>query len=76
MDHILAQPLRRCSASLIKPSETFELAKKRQNMLCSGGGGRNNFFTVSPSYKQSPKTVKISLFYSFAVEMDHFDMVR
>ena len=29
-DHILAQPLKRCSATRIKPNETFELAKKRQ----------------------------------------------
>ena len=35
-DHILAQPLKRCSASRIKPNETFILAKKRQNILCFG----------------------------------------
>ena len=35
-DHRLAQPLKRCSASRIKPNETFELAKKRQNILCFG----------------------------------------
>ena len=54
MDHILAQSLKRCSASRIKPNETFELAKKRESNSV-GGGGRKNFFTLSPSYKQSPK---------------------
>ena len=57
-DHMLAQPLKRCNASRIKPNETFDLAKKRQNIALFGGGegcGRKNFFTLSPSYKQSPK---------------------
>ena len=31
-EHILAQPLKRCSASRIKPNETFKLAKNRQNI--------------------------------------------
>ena len=31
------KPLERCSASRIKPNETFELAKKRQNILCFWG---------------------------------------
>ena len=76
-DHILAQPLKWCSVSCIKPNETFELAKKRQNTLCFGVCGRKNFFEMSPSYKQSPKNrQKISLSCSFAVEMGHFDMVR
>ena len=35
-DPILAQPLKRCSASRIKPNETFEVAKKRWNILCFG----------------------------------------
>ena len=33
-DHILAQPLKRCSASRVKPNETFELAQKKHNILC------------------------------------------
>ena len=36
-DHILAQTLKRCSASRIKPNETSELAKKRQNILLFQG---------------------------------------
>ena len=32
----LTHPFKRCSASRIKPHETFELAKKRQNILCFG----------------------------------------
>ena len=36
VDHIVAQPLKPCSASLIEPKETFVLAKKRQNILCFG----------------------------------------
>ena len=63
-DHILAQPLKRWSASRIKPNETFELAKKTQNILCCGVCGvcgRKNFFTLSPSYKQSPKKRQKSL---------------
>ena len=76
-DHILAQPLKRCSASCIKLNETFEFSKKRQNILCwKGGGGRKVLFTLSPSYAQSPKHREKSLSYSFAVEMGHFDMVR
>ena len=35
-DHILAQPLKRCSASPIKPNETFKLVKKRQKILSFG----------------------------------------
>ena len=35
-DYILAQRLKRCSASRISPNETFELAKKRRNTLCFG----------------------------------------
>ena len=42
-----------------------------------GGGWRKVFFTLSPSYPaKSQKPSKISLSYSFAVEMGHFDMVR
>ena len=36
-DQMLAQPLKRCSASDIKSNETFEVAKKRQNFLCFWG---------------------------------------
>ena len=35
-DHILAQSLKRCSISRIKPDETFELAKKRRKVACFG----------------------------------------
>ena len=63
-DHILAQPMKRCSASRIKPNETLELVKKRQNTLLFWGVwvcGRKNFFTLSPSYAQSPKNREKSL---------------
>ena len=60
-DHVLAQSLQRCGASHIDPNETLELAKKRQNILCFGVCGRMNFFTLSPSYKQSPKNREKSL---------------
>ena len=61
--HILAQPLKRCSVSRTKLNETSELAKKRHNIFCFGVCGcvgvrvcgRKNFFTLSPSYMQSPK---------------------
>ena len=58
--HISAQPSKRCSASRIKPKETVELAKKTKHTLFWGVWvcERKNFFTSSPSYKQSPKTVK------------------
>ena len=67
-NHILAQPLKRCSASRIKPKETFELAKKKQNILCfgvcevCGCVGEKNLFTLSPSYVQSPKNREKSLY--------------
>ena len=57
----LAQPLKHCSASRIKPNETFELAKKRQKILCFGMCGGKKFFTLSLSYKQSPKNREKSL---------------
>ena len=60
-DYILAQPLKRCSASRIRPNETFELAKKRQNILCFGVCGRKNFFRLSPSCVQSSKNRERSL---------------
>ena len=60
-DHILAQPLKRCSVSRIKPNETFKLAKKRQNILCFGVCGRKNFLMLSPSYMQSLKNREKSL---------------
>ena len=50
--------------------------KERKYILFRGGGGcgRQNFFTLSPSYKQSSKNREKSL--CPAVEMGHFDMVR
>ena len=79
VDHILAQPLKRCSASRIKLNETCELAKNRQYTLCFGVCGCVGE-RISSSCRQItrkvPKTVKISLSYSCAVEMGHFDMVR
>ena len=61
-DHILAQPVKRCRASRIKPNETFELAKKRKkNIIHFGVCGRKNFFMSSPSCKQSPKSGEKSL---------------
>ena len=35
-DHMLAQPLKRSSASRIRSNETFELAKKREKIFCFG----------------------------------------
>ena len=67
----------RCSASCIKPNETIELAKKRKNILCLGGGGEREFLYVVAKLQAKPqKPRKISLSYSFAVEMAHFEMVR
>ena len=60
-DHILAQPLKRCTASRVKPNETFELAKKRQNFLRFGVCVRKNFCTLWLSYAQSPKNREKSL---------------
>ena len=37
------------------------LQKKGKNILCLGGGGRKNFFTLSPSHAQSPKNHEKSL---------------
>ena len=66
-----------CSASRIKPNETFEFAKKRQNMLCFGGGGRKNFFTLWPSYKQSPKIREKSPCPAvLQLRLAHLDMAR
>ena len=76
---MLAQPLKQCSASRIKLNETFELAKKRENIAqFEGGGARKKEFlhVVARLRAQSQKSWKISLSYSFAVEMGHFDMVR
>ena len=55
-----------------------QTCKKETNILWFGVCGRKNFFTLSPSFKQkkSQKSWKISLSYSFAVEMAHFDIVR
>ena len=57
-DHILAQPSKRCSTSHIKPNETFELAKKRQNILCFGVCGRKNSSCCRQVTSKVPKTVK------------------
>ena len=76
-DHVLAQPSKRCSASRVKPNETFELATKRQNTLCLEGGREKEFLhVVAKLQAKSQKPWKIPLSYSFAVEMGHFDMVR
>ena len=76
-DHILAQPFKQCSASRIKPNETFEVPKKRQKILCFRGGGEKEFlYVVAKLRTKSQKPRKISWSYSFAVEMGHFDMVR
>ena len=66
------------SASRIKPDEAFELAKKRQTHSVLGGGeGEEKFLQVVAKLRaKSQKPWKISLSYSFAVEMGHFDMVR
>ena len=37
------------------------ICKKRQNILCFGVCGRQNFFTLSPSYTLSPKNLEKSL---------------
>ena len=79
-DHMLAQLLKRCRSSRIKPNETLELAKKETKHTLFWGVWvceRKDFFTLSPSYAQSSKKPwKISLSDSFAVEMGHFDMAR
>ena len=76
-DHILAQPLKRCSASRIRPNETFKLAKKRRKILCFGLCGRKDFFRLSPSYKQSPENRENLLCPTvLQLRWDHFDMVR
>ena len=69
-DHILAQPLKRCNASRIKPNETFELAKKRQNILCVGGGGRERIsLRCCQVTHKVPKTVK----YLFVLQFCSWD---
>ena len=78
-DHILAQPLKRCSASRIKPNERFELAKKRQNILCLrclGVQEKRFLYVVAKLRVKSQKPWNISLSYSFGVKMGHFAMVR
>ena len=60
-DHILAQPLKRYSDSCIKPNETFELAKKRQNIVCFGVCGCVGEWISSRCRQVTskvPKTVK------------------
>ena len=78
-DHILAQPLKQCSVSRIKPNETFELAKKRQNMLflqnilCFGVVPEKGFpHVVAKLHAKSQNPWKISLSYSLAVKMGSF----
>ena len=61
-DHILAQPLKRCSASRIKPNETFKLAKKRPNILCFGVRGRRISLRCRQVTSKVPKTVEKSLY--------------
>ena len=73
--------LKRYSASRIKPNETFELAKKRQNILsfgvcgCVGVWEEEFLYVVAKLEAKSQKPWK-SLSYSFGVGMGHLDMVR
>ena len=57
-DHTLAQPSKRYSASRIKPNETFELATKRQKILCFGCEVREVLYFVAKLQSKSQKTVK------------------
>ena len=76
-DHILAQPLKRRSASRIKPNETFELAKKRQNILCFWGEWEKGIsFRCGKVTRKGPKTVKNLLVLQLWVEVGHFDTMR
>ena len=81
-DHVLAQPLKRRSASRIKPNKPCQLAHKRQNTLCFGVCGcvgvweKGFLYVVAKLRTKSQKPWKISVFCSFAVEMGHFDMAR
>ena len=76
-DHILAQPLKPCSASLIEPKETFVLAKYRQNILCFGVyGGRISLCCCQVTSKV-PKTLKnlfVLQFYSWDGSFRHGEM--
>ena len=77
--HILVQPLKRYSASRIKPNGTFELAKKRQNIPCFGVCGvreKEFLHVVAKLRTKSQKPWKISVSYSLIIGMGHFDMVR
>ena len=58
----------------------FNLQKRDKNTLCLGGGGgsvreKDFLYVVAKSRGKSENPRKISLSYSFAVEMGHFDMV-
>ena len=51
--------------------------QKRDKILCFGVCGRKTFFTLSPSYKQSPKTVKhlfVLQFWSWDGSFGHGEM--
>ena len=74
--HMLAQPVKRCSASCIKPDKTSNL-QKRQNILCFWSVWEKGFLYVVAKWRAKfQKPWEISLSYSFAVEMGFFDTVR
>ena len=66
---MLVQPLKRCSASRIKPNETFELAKKRQKHTLFWGvrvcERKNFFYVVTKLRAKSQKPVKNLLVLQF-----------
>ena len=68
-EHILAQPLKRCTASRVKPNETFQLAKKRQTYSvlgcvgvwvcgCVGVRKKEFFYVVAKLQAKSQKPSK------------------
>ena len=67
-DHILAQLLKWCSASRIKPNETFELAKKRQKkslLECAGGRTSLGYRRVTSKVLKTVKNLFVLQFWSW-----------
>ena len=78
-DDILAQPLKRCSASRTEPNKTFELAKKRRNILCFRVWGRRDFLRcrqVTSKVSKTMKTLFVLQFCSWDGSFRHGEMKR
>ena len=76
-DHILAQPLKRCTASRIKPKETFELAKRDKTYSVLECAGERISFRCCQVTRKVPKTVKnlfVLQFYSWDGSFRHGEM--